>query len=132
MAKLVKLNSENNGNYSISLNGVTYLWRVYWNQYVNRWNIDVKDLDDNPIAMGLAIVANRNLLRYSPTLTAEIGQLWAFDLLEQDCSIREELGKNTVIVFYAPGEFEATFPNHGEVDTRPFPYDFDSLFTAGP
>ena len=132
MAKLIRLNNENNGNYSISLNGVTYLWRVYWNQYVNRWNIDFKDFDDDPVAMGLAIVANRNLLRYSPALTTQIGQLWAFDFLNQDCSIREQLGENTVLVYFAPGEFETTFPNHGDIDTRPFPYDFDSLFTVGP
>ncbi len=132
MASLVSLNSENNGNYSISLNGVTYLWRVYWNDYVNRWNIDIKDIDDNPIAMGLTIVANRNLLQYSPFLTSTIGQLRAFDLLNQDCAIREQLGVNTVLVYYIPGEFEADFPNYGQVDTRPFSYDFDSFFTPVP
>lgn len=132
MASLIRLNSENNGNYSISLNGVPYLWRVYWNVYVNRWNIDINDIGDNPVSLGLTIVANRNLLRYSPTLTNQIGQIWAIDLLQLDCSVREELGSNTVLIYYAPGEFETSFPDYGDIDTRPFPYDFDSLFTVGP
>lgn len=132
MARLIRLNSENNGNYSISLNAAPYLWRVYWNKYVNRWNIDIKDLDNNPVAMGLSVVANRNMLRYSPSLTSQMGQIWAFDFLGQDCQVREELGVNTVLVYYAPGEFETDFPNYGDLDVRPFPYDFDSLFAEGP
>ena len=129
MAQLIQLNSENNGNYNIQLNGITYLLRAYWNRYVNRWSLDIKDIDDNPIAMGLTIVSSINLLQYRRQLAIDIGQLWAFDILGEDCINRDELGKNTILVYYAPGEFETTFPTQGDIDTRPFTYDFDPFFT---
>lgn len=129
MAQIIQLNSENNGNYNVQLNGVTFLLRAYWNRYVNRWSLDLKDIDDNPIAMGLTIVSNINLLQYRRQFAIDIGQLWAFDFLDKDGSIREELGINTILVFYAPGEFETTFPIQGDIDTRPFTYDFDTFFT---
>ena len=129
MAQVIQLNSENNGNYNISLNGIPYLLRTYWNKYVNRWVLDIKDIDDSPIAMGLTIVSNINLLQYRRQLAIDIGQLWAFDFLNEDCINRDELGNNTILVFYKPGEFEELFPNQGDIETRPFTYDFDSFFT---
>ncbi len=129
MADIIRLNASNTGIYNINLNGTLFLLRTYWNQYANRWFMDFQDVNNNPIAMGLAIVHGVNLFESRPKLSVEIGEIRPIDLSGEDCQDREALGDTTVMVYFLPGEFEALFPNQGSIETRPFNYDFDSFFT---
>lgn len=133
MADIVRLNPSNTGIYNINLDGTTFFLRTYWNQYANRWFMDFKDVNDNPIAMGLAIVHGVNLFESRPKLSVEIGEIRPFDLSGKDCQDREALGDTTVLVYFLPGEFEVLFPNLNDMPFRDLGYtqeDFDSVLTV--
>ena len=45
------------------LSGAVYRFRFYWNGREDRWYFDLSDTDDNPIRMGVKIVANWDSLK---------------------------------------------------------------------
>jgi hypothetical protein len=130
MAQIIRVSSENNANYNLSLNGANYFVRFYWNSYINSWLVDIKDENENYIAMGIVIVANINLLRYSQQLTNSFGEIRAYDFTGGDCENRDEMGKQIVIIYFFPGEYNALFPSDNKIVQREFGYDFDSFFTV--
>jgi hypothetical protein len=130
MAGVITLDPSNAGLYNIVLNGATFFIRTYWNQYANRWFMDFNDVDDNPIASGLAIVSRVNLFQSRPELSLTIGEIWPVDLKGGDCETRDQLGITVQLIYFLPGEFEATFPNFNDQLFRPLNYIFDDLFTV--
>ena len=133
MADIIRLNASNTGIYNINLNGTLFFLRTYWNQYANRWFMDFQDVNNNPIAMGLAIVHGVNLFESRPKLSVEIGEIRPFDLSGGDCQDREALGDTTVLVYFLPGEFETLFPDYNDRPYRDLGYtqeDFDSVLTV--
>ena len=48
--------------FTISLAGVTYTLRTYWNNQISGWVIDISDVDNNPIACGIPLVTGTDLL----------------------------------------------------------------------
>jgi len=133
MAEIIRLNPSNTGNYNVTLNGTTFFLRTYFNQYANRWFLDFKDVEDIPIAMGLAIVHGVDLFASRPALGVEIGEIRPFDLSGGDCQDREALGDTVILVYFLPGEFETLFVDIDDVLFRDLGYtqeDFDSVLTV--
>ena len=130
MAQIITLDGSNGGNYNVNLNGATYFLRTYWNQYANRWFMDFKDVNDNQIASGLAIVSQQNLFGSRKQLSLTIGEIWPFDAKGGDCQDRDQLGVSVFLVYFLPGEFETLFPNYNDQPYRRLNYIFDDLFTV--
>ena len=40
------------------LDDVTYLLRIYWNTRQERWHLSISDADENPLLMGIPLVAD--------------------------------------------------------------------------
>jgi hypothetical protein len=47
-----------------TMDGVDYLLRFQFNQRLGRWFVDVRDVEENPIAMGLPLVVNYEIGRW--------------------------------------------------------------------
>lgn len=46
----------------VTLNGVRYTLRIYWNDPAQCWNLDLNDVNNNPILQGIPLVTGLNLL----------------------------------------------------------------------
>jgi hypothetical protein len=47
---------------SITINGVTYIFVVYWNWVNQTWVLDIQDSNGNPLLTGTPLVTGVNLL----------------------------------------------------------------------
>lgn len=116
--------------YNVILNGSVYYLRTYWNQYAKMWFLDLKDNNNDPIQMGIALVPNINLLRRNRNQTETIGELRVVDTNGDGNATTESLGNTSLLYYFLPGEFEATYPDYNKQDFREQQFDFDSLFTV--
>lgn len=48
--------------FEIEIAGNNYKMRIKWNDYLNRWCMDISRTDDTPLIRNLAMVAAENLL----------------------------------------------------------------------
>jgi hypothetical protein len=65
----------------MNLDGRVYSLELAWNQYESSWHLSLFDAEDEPLVLGLRIVANWPLLRYykaDPRLPP--GEMFAQDL----------------------------------------------------
>jgi len=87
----------------ITLDGIEYLFQFAWNDREQRWYVSISDINDNPLAMGLKIVANVPLLRRFTNPSLPQGDLIACDLSNQfgEPPLYTELGVR-VRMFYFP------------------------------
>ena len=129
MPQIIPLTNRNAPTITtITLGDSTYSIRMYWNEYVSRWYLDISTSTREPLALGIPIVANINLLRYSKALTARIGQLRAVDTTGGDCEIQDNIGTRIKLLYFSPGEFEALPRNQIDLPYRPINYPFSDLF----
>ena len=129
MPQIIPLTNRNAPTITtIVLGDETYSIRMYWNEYVSRWYIDISTLTNEPLALGIPIVSNINLLRYSKSLTDRIGQLRAVDTTGGDCEIQENIGTRIQLIYFSPGEFEALPNSTIDLPYRPINYPFNDLF----
>ncbi len=63
-----------------SLDGREYVLRFIYNEREQRWYLDLFDGDETPLALGLKLVANWNLLRRETDARLPPGELYAIDL----------------------------------------------------
>ena len=54
--------------FSVSLGGAYYNLATRWNAQINYWTLDISDANNNPIVLGIPMVAGRNLLEPYQTL----------------------------------------------------------------
>lgn len=67
--------------FRTKLDGRDYNFRFAWNQRMERWFMDIMDTEENPLALGIKIVANQRLLRfYQHDDRLPPGELMAVDL----------------------------------------------------
>lgn len=117
-------------NYVVTLNNVSYFLRTYWNEYALMWFMDISDINQNPIAIGLALVPDVNILGFSRFLTTTIGQL---RISSTDGNTNTtSLGVNSILYYFVPGEFETLYPDYLDQSYRDLQFDFDSLFSVVP
>lgn len=132
MASLLPTFNISPTSYNVSINGLVYFIRTYWNEYASMWFLDLQDSNSEPIAMGLALVPNINLLRFSETLTNTFGELRVVDLTGEGNALNTSLGQSALLYFFNPGEFEATFPDYNVQLYRTQQFVFSDLFEVAP
>ncbi len=82
--------SEYNYEFSTSINNTTYIIWIYFNRRMNRWIINIKDEENDPIIMGIPILIGAKLVsRFSDSRINDIQLLMAFNLKSQN----EEIGE---------------------------------------
>ena len=114
-------------SYTVTLNTTNFFIRLYFNEFASMWFLDLLDNDSNPIALGLALVPNVNILRYSRALTQTIGQM-RISTVNTGNDTTTSLGDDATLFYFLPGEFEALFPNYNNPDVRVQQFVFDDLF----
>ncbi len=132
MALEIPVNSAGSRRIFADLNRQTFGIRTYWNPTARTWFMDLTDRLDVPIQSGLALVPVINILEAHPDLTATIGQ---FRIVVNDGGENDtidSLGNTAALVYFVPGEFEATYPNFDAPPIIPLTYVFDDLFTVVP
>ena len=129
MAQIIPTFNTGTVEYNAALNGTTFFFRTYWNEFSSMWFMDIRDINRNPVALGLALVPNINILRYRRELTNTIGQL-RISVTNTGNDIDTSLGDDAKLFYFLPGEFETLFPNYNNPDVRNQQFDFDDIFMA--
>lgn len=89
----------------IALDGRQYTLALMWNQWASYWSLSLYDSEENPIVLGLRIVANWPLLRfyrYDPRLPD--GEIIAHDLTGDGSPPGFDdfgIGKRVELTYYA-------------------------------
>ena len=96
--------------YNIALNGITYFIRTYYNEYASMWFLDLLDSNNDPIAYGLALVPDINILSYREEFSTTIGELRIADTNGDGNELTASLGDTSLLYYFRPGEFEETYP----------------------
>lgn len=130
--ELIPTINTSNTAFSVVLNNVGYNMRTYWQEEATMWFLDLSLNDDTPVAMGLALVPNINILRFSRTLTRTIGELRIVGINGDQNNRTDSLGDTSKLIYFLPGEFEALYPDYESQDFRTQQFDFDELFTVAP
>lgn len=107
-----------------------YDYVTYWNPAVSMWYLDLYDANDAPIALGLALVPNINLLNYDQSLVATVGQLRVVDLSGSGNADSTSLGNTAILSYWSPGEFESSYPTYDTPTLRAVNVNIDELFTV--
>lgn len=115
-------------SYNVALNGTTYFFKTYWNEYAAMWFLDILDSDGNNVAMGLALVPDINIFRYDTQLTNTIGELRVADLTGEGNAKDDSLGNTALLYYFLPGEFQQLYPNYNVENVRPQQFDLDELY----
>lgn len=131
MPQVIPTFSTSTVSYNVSLNGATFFIRTYFNEFARMWFLDLLDSDSNPVALGLALVPDINILRYSQQLTDTIGEL-RISTVATGNDTPTSLGDDALLYYFTPGEFETLFPNFNTELFRTQQFDFTALFTVAP
>ncbi len=131
MSQVIPTFSTGTVKYNVSLNGATFFIRTYFNEFSKMWFLDLLDSDNNPVALGLALVPDINILRYSQQLTDTIGELRISTAVTGNDTTMS-LGDDALLYYFTPGEFETLFPNFNTELFRTQQFDFSALFTVAP
>lgn len=84
------------------LDGVTYSMRFRWAERTGMWHLDLRTLDDDPIALSVALVTGWPLLRRCLALGRPPGELMLLDLIG-DAEQPTQAGFGTRwCLYYAP------------------------------
>jgi len=116
--------------YNVNLNGQVFFFRTYWNEFALMWFLDITDVNDENVAMGLALVPDVNILGYSPQLSQDIGELRISDPGGDGNATETSLGDTATLYYFLPGEFETLFPDFNKEEVRTQQFVFDDLFTV--
>ena len=88
----------------VRLDGLDYRLRLRWHTREQRWRLDLYDAEEEPLVLGLAIEANRPLLRwYHSDDRVPPGELFAVSTIDDDSPPGlEELGagKRCELTYY--------------------------------
>ena len=130
MGFLIPTSNKGTTNFNVVLNNTPFNMRTYWQPIASMWYLDFLQSDTTPIAMGLALVPNINILRYSREITNTIGELRVVDLSGDGNAKEDSLGNTANLFYFSPGQFEEEFPNFGVQQFRELQFDFDDLYTV--
>lgn len=131
MPQVIPLNSDGSRRVSVDLGGDTGVisFRTRYNATVPGWYLDLYDSEGVPLVFGLGMVAPHNLVRHLPRLAASIGDLRVLDLDGGGNTDPDRLGVGVGLVRYAPGEFDALYPDYDKPPLRPLALDMSQLFS---
>lgn len=97
------------------LDGVTYAMRFRWHERSERWQLDLRTLDDDPVALSCTLVPAWPLLRLIQSPLRPPGELVLVDLAgPADLPTREGLGDRWVL-YYVPAADVLHWAQTGEL-----------------
>lgn len=82
MANIIQLPMATNlpaFSFTSTLSGVAYSFNAYFNTRANRWMLDLLDVTQTPILMGIPLLIDRDLLGQYTTLPVPPGGLFVID-----------------------------------------------------
>jgi len=87
-------------NFRAPLDGITYTFRFRWNTRATAWFMDIKDVNDTPLVMGVKIVLNIELLASFKHLAIPQGTMLAVNLEnENQAPTRDNFGTEIRLVY---------------------------------
>ncbi len=88
----------------VTLDGVEYILKFDWNDRENRWYMGFFSIDEDPLAVGIKVVANWPLLRRFTDDRLPPGELFATDLSPMlgESPTYSELGTRVRLMYYPP------------------------------
>ena len=132
MPLIIPTTDNGSSAFTVRLLDSTYSFKIYWNNTLSMWYLDLFSNVGTPLAQGAALVPEINILRNFPPLTTAFGQLRVVDLTGEGNATPTSMGNTAQLVYFRPGEFEALYPFYDSVTVKPVNYDFDALFTILP
>jgi hypothetical protein len=89
----------------IELTGTNYILRFKWNAINQFWSMDVLDIDDNPIVLGVKVVVNWNLLEQYSMLEKPQGDILCQNIVGGFQKLgRFDMSEIAELLYYEPGE----------------------------
>lgn len=91
------------------LDGVTYSFRFRWSERASCWHMDLRTVDDVPIALSVRLVTGIPLLRRVVKNERPPGELLVLDLVGQDgeCTTLEDFGSRFGLFYITLTEDES-------------------------
>ena len=114
--------------FSVDLGDAVVNIRTYWNPTANMWFMDLFDVNNSPLSEGMAMVPDVNLVRWSEPLTKTLGEFRVFGINNHQNDSIDSLGENSVLIYFTPGEFDATYPMFDMPDIKPLTLEMSDLF----
>lgn len=126
MAAQLPVTNEPDRQFEVVLGDNLLTVRTYFNTVARTWFMDLYDGNDNPLALGLALVPLINVLEASPQLTQALGQFRILTTDGGENDTADSLGVTGLLYWFAPGEFEAQEVD--EVVLTPLPFNVADLY----
>ena len=91
--------NEYNYEYSVIIGSTTYILWIYYNRRMNRWILNIKDENNDPLIMGIPILIGSQLLsRFAGDTLEDIKYAFAFNIKDRYAEIGEfDLGSTSTI-----------------------------------
>lgn len=101
MLRQIPVTSDNrNYQFRISLDGVVYTLAFRLNSRMNRWFMDVKDSDDLPLIMGVALLQGTDLIERFKAAALPAGHFIIFNIENETLEAgADDLGANSLLLY---------------------------------
>ncbi len=88
-------------SFRVTLDGEEYLFKLDWNDRENRWYLSLFTIAEEPLALGIKVVANCSLLRRFTGSNMPPGALFAVDMspLAGESPTYSELGDRVKLLY---------------------------------
>lgn len=98
--------NEYNYEYSVVIGSTTYILWLYFNRRMDRWILNIKDDNNDPLIMGIPILIGSQMLgRFAGEALRDIKYAFAFNLKNRYAEIGEfDLGSSATV--YVAHELE--------------------------
>lgn len=98
--------------------------RTYYQPHTPIWRMDLSDVNDNVLVLGVPLVPGINLIRGETETTRRYGEFW-YNPEQGVGNESDALGNTAKLWWFAPGEL--VLPEV-DVSLDPLPFDADSMF----
>lgn len=85
---------------TITLEGINYLMRIYWNTRDEAWYLDLFLTDDTPVICGLKLVVNYDFTGFYVQENVPPGMFMLYDDTNSEVPCgREDLGNRCILIY---------------------------------
>ena len=100
----IDLNADGGTKILVPLNDVVVTLQTKYNYSAECWVMDICDAQDEPLALGIMLVPDIDLLIGYTALKEQIGSLVLIEKARNDYKDPDSLGNTTKLLWFAPGE----------------------------
>jgi len=92
-----------NYQFNILLQNTRYIFRIFFNERIEKWILDIKDNNNDPILMGIPLLIGASLTkRFVDPRLSNIKQLTMINSINAGGEVtKDNLGINTFLVLYS-------------------------------